>query len=302
MSTEHIKAFGDIEGVTLAGITSRTRSKAENLAGEYKLAGVYDSIAELYENTQADLVVVSVPELSTCDVIQQAGQFPWAMLLEKPVGYDLADANVIAEALATHKAAVMVALNRRSYSSTQTVLDDLNEIDGPRFIWVQDQQSQALALRIGQPEKVVENWMYANSIHLVDYITLLGRGEITAVTPIVPWAAGKSGTVVAKVEFSSGDVAIYEGIWNGPGPWAITVNVPGKRWELRPLEKAAYQLPDERVLHEVEPHEWDVQFKAGLRFQAQQAVLAAMGGSCELPDIQESMVSMNLVAKIFGLA
>ena len=63
MAREHIRAFADVPGVMLAGIHSRTRARAEELAAEYQVAGVYDSVAELYEQTRAELVVVTVFEI-----------------------------------------------------------------------------------------------------------------------------------------------------------------------------------------------------------------------------------------------
>ena len=114
---------------------------------------------------------------------------PWAILMEKPVGLDLADAEDIAAAAKAAKAKVFVGLNRRTLSSTQAVLADLADDPGPRFIHVQDQQSLDVARQIGHAPEVVDNWMYANSIHLVDYIPALGRGKIIDVTPVVRWNA-----------------------------------------------------------------------------------------------------------------
>src|SRR2546425_867700 len=80
-----------------------------------------------------------------------------------------------------------LALNRRHYSSTRTVLDDVAKLQGQRLIHVYDQEDQIVARAAKQPELVVLNWMYANSIHVVDYLTILGRGRIVGVEPIARW-------------------------------------------------------------------------------------------------------------------
>ena len=49
MAREHIRAFADVPEVTIAGIHSRTRERAEALAGEYSIGVVCDSVAELYD-------------------------------------------------------------------------------------------------------------------------------------------------------------------------------------------------------------------------------------------------------------
>jgi len=192
-----------------------------------------------------------------------------------------------------------VALNRRHYSSTQVVIKDLRELSGPRFIRVEDQEDQIRALEAGQPRLVVDNWMYANSIHVVDYFLMMGRGKITAVEPIVPWVPDVPHFVAAKITFDSGDVGLYEAVWNRPGPWAVTVSTPEKRWEMRPLEQAAYQEAGQRKMVGVEPHPWDVKFKPGLRLQAEKAVAATRGEANDLPTLQESLDAMRLVRDIY---
>lgn len=300
MAREHLRAFADVPGVGLAGIHSRTRQRAESLASEFCIAHVCESVDELYERTSANLVVVCVPELATNTVACRCFAFPWAALIEKPAGYDVADAEEIAVRARQLKARAYVALNRRLYSSTQAVLDDLNLRDDPRYIRVQDQQDQAAALAAGQPPAVVKNWMYANSIHTIDYFRVFGRGRVTDVSPIVRWTADRPGIVLAKLVFESGDIGVYEGIWNGPGPWAVTVSTPRRRWEVRPLEHAAFQNNGERVLNAVDVHQWDKQFKAGFRRQAQLAVSAAQGGeSCQLATLEEGLETMRLVQRIF---
>ena len=180
-------------------------------------------------------------------------------------------------------------------------LADLEKIDAPRFIKMQDQQDQATALKYGQPEEVVANWMYANSIHMIDYFTAFGRGKVVEVENVFPWTPDDPGIVVAKLVFDSGDTGLYEGVWNGPGPWAATIQTAEKRWEMRPLEQASFQVAGSRKLEAAEGHEWDTAFKPGLRMQAEHAVKAALGEENNSITLAESLKSMRLVQRIFGL-
>jgi predicted dehydrogenase len=300
MTTEHIKAFKDIPGVVLAGIYSRTQSRAEKLALESGVGTVCDSIAELYQKTQAELVVISVPELSVREVCLEAFKYPWTCLIEKPAGYDLSDAEQILHGAKQLGRQAYVALNRRHYSSTRLALEGINQQNDSRLIHVYDQQDQIAARMAGQPELVVKNWMYANSIHLIDYFSLLGRGQIVSVTPVIEWTPDKPQFVAAKITYDSGDIGIYEAVWNGPGPWAVTVTTQEKRWEMRPLEQAMAQPYGLRKLEPVATHEWDTRFKPGLRAQAGEAVKAARGQSHNLPSLADAMKSMKLVQAIYG--
>lgn len=300
MARAHILAFKDIPGVEIAGIYSRTRARSEQLASEYGIGSVCDSPAELFSRTGADLVVVAVPELSAKDVCCACFEHPWTALIEKPAGYNLADALVIEGAARRHGRRSYVALNRRHYGSTRTVIADLATLKGPRLIKVQDQEDPAAALQAGQPQLVVENWMYANSIHVIDYFRMLGRGKVVEVSQIVRWNPQKPRYVVASIQFDSGDVGLYEAIWQGPGPWAVAVNTPDKRWEMRPLERAAFQLAGSRTLEPAPDEPWDTQFKPGLRRQAEQAVRAALGLESDLPTLQDALESMRLTEAIYA--
>lgn len=299
MAREHIRAFRDLPGAVVAGIHSRTRTRAEALASEFDIEIVADSIAELHERTAADLVVVAVPELSACRVAEACFQHPWTALLEKPAGFDLADAQAIAAAAAAGGRRVLVALNRRFYSATRAVLDDLATLDGPRFIQVQDQQDPVAAAAAGQPPEVVRNWMFANSVHTIDFLRVMGRGSIVAVDPILPWNPDAPGPVVARVRFDSGDEGVYEGMWNAPGPWAVAVTTAQRRWEQRPLEVARFQRRGEYRQTELERDAVDLDFKAGFRRQAEEAAAAALGRPSASVSLQDSLDTMRLVHRIF---
>jgi predicted dehydrogenase len=301
MAREHIRAFATVPGVELAGLFSRTTERADAIAQTCPGFKLCASVEDLYARTKSDLVVIAVNELSVAEIARAAFEFPWTVLVEKPAGYDLADAERIAAMARDKGRDVRVALNRRSYASTRSVRERLDRIAGPRFIKVQDQQDLIEARQLGKPETVMNNWMYANAIHLVDYFHELGRGPVTDVTPIVPWSAGNPDFVVAKLSFASGDIGLYEAVWNRPGPWAVTVNAGSERYEMRPLEQAAVQSYGERRLSPLPPDDWDEKFKPGLRYQADQAVRAARGERSDLPAISEALESMRLVARIYGL-
>ncbi len=302
MAEEHMRAFAGLPGVAIAGIFSRTRTRAERLAATYHTK-VFDSVAELYQKTQADLVVVTVVELSMAEVAGACFAYPWTVLLEKPAGYDLADATRIRDAARRSGRRAFVALNRRAYSSTRQAVTVLSKDSSPRFIKVIDQQDQQAAIEVNkQPELVARNFMFANSIHLIDYFRVLGRGEIAGVEPLVPWNPQAPGLVLAKVNFTSGDIGLYEGVWNGPGPWIVSVNTADQRVEMRPLEQISVQLRGTRTVNQLEIDADDKTFKPGLRYQAGQALAATRGEPANLATIDDSWHSMKLVADIFGVA
>ena len=262
---------------------------------------MYDSIDELFIATQAQMVIIAVPELEVRGVCLNAFKYSWMSLVEKPAGYNLVDAQEIALTAKKFGHTAYVALNRRHYYSTRTVMCELKGVDGDRLIHVYDQENPVVALESGVPSEVVKNWMYANSIHVIDYFRMFGRGDITSVEPIIRWDSEAPRFVMAKIFYSSGDIGIYEAIWNGPGPWAVTVTTQQKRFELRPLEQAFAQLYKSRTLELLPTHPWDSQFKPGLRLQAEEAIKALRYQPTLLPTLDEALETMKLVSAIYGI-
>lgn len=300
MAQEHAKAFASLPGVQIVGVVGRTPERAQALADSYG-ARVFDSIDAMHSETRADVLVVAVSELAMRVACFEAFRHPWVCLLEKPVGHNLPEAQVILAEAQRSGAQAYVALNRRTYASTRQALAELAADDSPRLISVLDQQNIQAALDSGEPEAVARNYMYANSIHLIDYLNLFGRGDIVAVEPTVPWNPDQPGFVVATVRYASGDVGVYQAVWDGPGPWTVSVTNRSLRAEMRPLEKLGIQRAGERRLTEQPGDPIDSEFKPGLRWQAEQLLVARAGQASSLATLAEATRSMALCADIYGL-
>ncbi len=301
MAFEHAKAFSSLEEFKIVGVFSRTKEKATTLAKQYN-AVVFDSILEMFEETQADLVIVAVNELSMFDVCNEIFKYPWLCFLEKPVGYNYQQAQQINTLALNQGHKPFVALNRRSYSSTRSALEYLKSDDpGARLVSVLDQQDMNVALKMGTPELVVSNYMYANSIHLIDYFNIFCRGKVLSVEQTVPWNEGNPEYVVATIKYSSGDIGVYQAVWNGPGPWSVSVTNSNYRLELGPLEALKVQKRGERVMQKIEVDSMDLDFKPGLYYQALEIVNYFKGKVVKLATLKDATSSMKLSSIIYGL-
>lgn len=299
MAYEHIKAFHDSSEVMLVGIHSRTINKAVDLAARFNITHVCRAIEDLYYATKADVVVISVSVLETEEICKKAFLFPWKVLVEKPVGHTFESASRIASEADRTGCDVFVALNRRHYSSTQTALKELENNHQNRIVDVFDQEDSNVALGSGHPRVVVENWMYANSIHLIDYFSLLCRGQVQKIEHIIRWNPSNPNAILAKLDFSSGDVGVYRAIWNAPGPWSVAVTTKTVRLEMRPLEVLSRQLHGSRKIESIETNSWDLCFKPGLRMQVEEVIKAVRGKKNSLPTLCDSLVTMRLIKEIY---
>ncbi|MDC1273683.1 Gfo/Idh/MocA family oxidoreductase [Pelagibacteraceae bacterium] len=301
MAKEHIKAFSSLENVELAGIFSRTKEKSEALADEFGIGGVYDSIEKLYNATNADIVVVTVSVSAMFKVSVEASDFDWSLFLEKPPAIDLKETSELQSILEAKNRKAFVALNRRFLSSSIAAKENLDKSYKPRFVYIQDQQPlvKIRDMKV-HPDVVIENWMYANSIHLIDYFSYFCRGKVSHVKVLDSWkGVDETELVIAHVEYDSGDKGIYECRLKGPGPWAANLSTADIRWDLKPLEKACFVNEGDRTVHEVEQSEADKNFKPGFVVQAEEVVKAAIGVENCSPSLADCITTMKLIGQIY---
>jgi predicted dehydrogenase len=300
MAREHLKVYNDIPNTEIIGIYSRTKKKAIDLSLLYSIKFVADSISELYSLSKADLVIIAVTELEVRKVCEEAFKFSWMLLIEKPIGLNLAEASYLCDLAKRNSLSVFVALNRRHYSSTRIALKELRENPEKRVVQIFDQEYPSIALQNGSSTLVTENWMYANSIHLIDYFNLFCRGELLSVENICTWEQNKFSFVLSKLKYSSGDIGVYNAIWEGPSPWIVSINTKSVRVELKPLEQVSIQNFGERKSTVIPVDDCDLKFKPGLRRQAEETIAALNGEVYFLPSIADGLSTMKIINKIYG--
>ncbi len=302
MADKHMSAFSDIDEVELVGIYSTNIDTSIELADKFLIKYIAKSIDDLYQKQLPDILVIAVPELATRSVCISAFKYNWMCLIEKPVGHSFLEAVEIAEYSSAMGRKDYVALNRRFYESTKVALREVSTSSAKRVIHVCDQEDLIAARKVNVPENVLKNWMYANSIHIIDYLNIFGRGKVINVEKICPWSPEDPGYVLAKINYSSGDIGVYEAYWNVPAPWFVTVVIPELRLELRPLEKLGIQRAGSRAVVSCEPKSsWDKDFKPGLRAQAEAIVDAFKGKKNDLVTLSDSLVTMKLIREIYAI-
>lgn len=297
-ANEHLKAFKDIEDVELCGIFSRTREKAEKLSEIYEIKNVCNSIEELWEKTEANILIVTVNEPSMPSVIEESVNYNWELLVEKPPALYVEQAERLKEIAEKKNKTIKVALNRASYSVTKFVINEIEKKDGRRVVIAQDQEDPERATSLGRDKEVVDRWMYANSIHIIDYFRIFARGEFVKVTTYGELFLQKPSFIEAHIEFSSGDLGVYQAFWNEPAPWAITVHLPDIRYELRPLEEGKKQIRWQKP-EPIPVNEWDKKFKPGFRVQAEEMAKIVRDGNGNVPTLDDAVKTMKLIREIY---
>lgn len=300
MAAEHIKSLSKMDDVCLAGIYSRTREKAESLAGEFSIKYVADNVDDLYQRTSPGLILVTVNVQSAFDILKKCIPYRVPIFTEKPIALNYSKSKQIREIADDYNTRIWVGLNRRSYSSTRYVLNDLKDFNGARSIHVFDQQDLNIVKKIGHPADVQKYWMYANSIHLVDYIRLFARGNVSNLVLSSHYSESMPATVSATIHYDSGDTAIYTALWGMPGPWGCTVATEEKYWQLQPLESLKWRVKGNHEWHEETTDQLDIKFKPGFYLQAREVVDSLLyGNQAMVPEIDEALETTRLVSLIY---
>jgi predicted dehydrogenase len=300
MAKEHIKAFSNLPNVSIVGIFSRTKSKAIALASEFNIPFVGNSVRELYTETNSDAVVITVSVNYIFSITMECFNFPWVCLIEKPVGYNFEEAELLNNYTLSLRFKAYVALNRRHYCSTSKLLSELDPNGSNRIVKIQDQEDMNDPIRLGHPLDVINNWMYSNSIHLIDYFLLLCRGNLLKIRNVIEWDLKNPSFVLATLEFDSGDIGIYEAYWNTPCPWLVSVTTKEARWEMAPLETLTKQVRGSRTKDTFGIDKKDFDYKPGLRKQAELFVEILEGKTPQLPTLIESFDTMKLIKLIYN--
>jgi hypothetical protein len=299
MASEYLKASKVVEGIDFVSIFSRNRETASALGKQFGVSKIANSVEDFLD-LNLDFIVVCVPELATFEIITTFSKVGVPLLVEKPVGLTLPEALEIENYAKVSSTQIFAALNRRFYGSSQNVFKEVVASSEKRFILVNDQENTVAAIAAGQPQRVVDNWMFANSIHIIDYIALVCRGEPTIqykkVTPLTENAF----VLHASVVFSSGDEALYICYWNAPGGWSVNISTALKNWQLSPLEIARSRGLGDRQYTQFEADPIDSDYKPGLVRMLIEVEKCSKNQKHSLTSISEANRTMQLIDLIYS--
>ena len=301
MAEEHIKVLRSLPDVEISGIFSRTKTRAKNLAERYGIGLVAESIEDLFEKTGANGLIVAVSEVSCESILTEAIKFPWKIFSEKPIGLSMGSTKRINALRKSYSAEIFVAMNRRSFPSTEAALIEVGSVVGKRVVTIIDQEDPISAMQSGRDQEVTDKWHFANSIHLIDLFFKFCRGNVTKVENLIPWRDGYEAKVTHSIIcFESGDIGIYHSIWNAPGPWSLSVELPTKRLEMRPLENLTLQNYPKRDTVQIIQHDKSHKFKCGFLTQMNSFChFLKSGEDGELVSLNQYLRSVELTEKLY---
>lgn len=294
IAEEHIKAFKALKTTKIVGIFSRTESKAIKLKNKYKISKVYTNIDNMYLDSLPDLVIVAVSILSVREVLKKVSKYEWYCLCEKPVGINYHETIIISKFF-KNRNKFFIAFNRRHYDSTLLAQKILKKDSSKRIIIINDQEDIIKAKEF-HPSLVCKNFMYANSIHLVDYCYLFARGEVLKIKNLINSYNKNYGILSKEIFFSSGDKVLFTSLWNRPGPWFVKIITKNFYINLEPLEKIVVKS---KLNIKLKKFKSTIRFKEGFYYQAFNIINSILKKKKFSPNFNDAIKTTLLVKKLF---
>ena len=217
----------------------------------------------------AAIVAVGIESLSdaTTTLLEYNVKY---ILVEKPgIGHpgEIVDLSRLAR---EKEATVVLAYNRRFYSSVQKARELITEDGGISSFQFEFTEWSHKIKELKKHPTELHNWFLGNSTHVIDTAFYLGGMpvELCAFTKGgLDWHPSSSIFSGAGIT-DKGALFSYSANWQAPGRWVIEMLTKKRRLIFRPLEKLQVQELGSVVLNDIALNDkLDVDFKPGLYMQ-----------------------------------
>ena len=300
MANEYLKIFSKLKNINVVALCNRSKKNSIKLKKKYKIGKIFNEIEKMYKITKPDGVIIALSPDIIKTMIGSILKYPWKCLFEKPVGLNFKESIYINKLQKKNNINSYIALNRRYYSSTKYLLNKISrDKTKNRIVEIQDQENQNL-IKDKFSKKILDNYMYVNSIHLIDYFNLLCRGKVKKIIRIKKWQNRKKNVFTSYLYYSSGDIGIYKALWNLPGSWFVKVYLDEGVYILKPIEKIKFRKFNSRTDKIIKIKDKnDLKFKPGLKKQVDDFINVIKNKPNSLPKISESFKLMQLINQIY---
>ena len=287
---------------TIVGAMNRSNPGIKNFIKKYDVKKQYFELSTMMKESKPDIVFVCVNELSTYKILKTLCKFQCVCLIEKPVGLNFYESQKILKLKKNENFYPFVGLNRRFYSSVLNAKNLLKKDNSKRIIKIFDQEDTIAVKKLGRPLKVVKNWMFANSIHMIDFVNIFARGKIKKIIKVDKINKKnllKEGVISCKLLFSSGDIVYYFCFWNRPAPWSLEISTKNNFLQLKPIEEFSYLESKSRKWVKTPTSANDIRHKPGIYLQLVEVFSFFKERKTKLKSLDYSNKLMKLIRDIY---
>jgi predicted dehydrogenase len=298
MASKYISVIKSYKELSISGVFSRGSINLNKIKTKFGVPVFnYKYFKKYYKDINPDAVIICVSEQNTFKVLRNISKFRTIILCEKPIGINYLESTKILKLLNKSYANAYVALNRRYYQSTLKLLKILKNYKKKRIVEAIDQQDQQMMISVGKTKKVVNNLMYANSVHIIDYANIICRGYIKKITNNKILYSKDKYIILSEVNFSSGDKFLYKGYWNIPQRWSIKIFLDKNIFLLKPLESLVKKT--KKKFNTYKLNKVDKYFKPGLKILINELIKRIKNKRNLLISFRKHMQTINLIRRIY---
>lgn len=130
------RAFGLLPGVSVTALWNRSRAKAERLAADLKTPelAVFDDWRRMIDRSRVDIVSIATDPVLRLELFAYALAKGRHVLVEKPLAWDLPEAEAMARAAGEAETVTAISFNWR-YSTVQRVAGDPETVPGQGSVY-----------------------------------------------------------------------------------------------------------------------------------------------------------------------
>jgi len=274
MAAEYLKVLVNLNWDVV--VVGRGEEKIMILKKEYPQFTYHKGGLEEFLKNQTDLPEFAINtsninqlKITTCLLLQSGIK---NILVEKPGDIYEDGLREIAVLEVKNNAKVLIAYNRRFYSSVLRLMKEAVVDGGVRSAHFEFTEWVHTIDPKHYNEEALLKWILSNSSHVIDTtFSIIGNPQIlnTIVQGqnYLDWHP--SGTVFVGSGVTDKNIPFtYHSNWEGPGRWAIEISTKKRRFYLKPMEKLQQQLNGSVQISDVEVDDkLDIEFKPGLFLQ-----------------------------------
>jgi predicted dehydrogenase len=296
---KHAEVIHSFKNYSITSVFSRNLQNAKYFAKKYNVKNFYDDISKFKNIENYDLIIVCLPPDKLLYYLKHLINLNTNIFVEKPLGLNLNEAIKILNLYKKRKFKEMkffVGYNRRFLGSVLKLKQIISKQKSKRFVDIQDQQDLNIAKNLGHSTNTIKNWMYANSIHTIDFFSFLLRGKITKIeNKKVKFKT--SFIIISSIKSSSGDIGRYTGFWNIPSNWFVSLINNENNLNLKPLERL--EVITKNKNKSFNKFNYDKLFKPGFYYQFNEINKALKNKKNYAVTIFDAIKSVKIVNKIY---
>lgn len=263
--------------------------------------GLENALKLIKEKPDRAIVAVNIEFLSST-VIALLNNGIKEILVEKPAGLNKSEIQMIHEASKKMNANVYVGYNRRFYSSTEKALEIISKDGGISSFNFEFTEWGFQIEKTLHPQSVKEEWLLANSSHVIDFAFFLGgtpKEMCSFNSGNLDWHSRASKYVGAGIT-DKGIPFSYHANWDAPGRWSVELLTKEHRLFFKPMEKLSIQKKGSIKVENVElDDQLDIDFKPGLYKQVEAFLSKKKDG--KLLTINDQVKHLEFYEKIDGI-